>query len=50
MVKLTNTTYRQMNLLPNNNGNEQIVVLREEQLPTRRKTYTQKGSVLVTHY
>ena len=49
MVKFNNTTYRTNGLLPNNNGNEQVVALREQQ-PTRRKTYTQKGSVLVTHY
>lgn len=50
MAKFTNATYRQTNLLPNINGNEQAVVLRKEQQPKRRKTYTQKGSVLVTHY
>lgn len=50
MAKFINTTYRTNGLLPNNNGNEQVVVLREEQQPTRRKAYTQKGSVLATHY
>lgn len=49
MVKFNNTTYRTNGLLPNNNGNGQVVALREQQ-PIRRKTYTQKGSVLVAHY
>lgn len=50
MAKFNSTTYRTNGLLPNNNGNEQVVVLKEEQQPTIRKTYAQKGSVIAAHY
>lgn len=48
MAKFTNTTYRTNGLLPNNNGNEQVAMFREEQQPTRRKL-THRKEVSLWH-
>lgn len=48
MVKVNNTAYRTMNLLPEQNGNRQTVVL-NEQMPTRKQIITER-KCHTTHY